>query len=194
MPIRKAEKRDLSRIVEIFVFNNRINYFPIFKDAGYSFGTLQVIPAADNYFGKKETFGNLFVAEDDGIIKGFIEIRKTEIVKLYVEPLFQNCGTGSALVEFALQNFQADFLWALEKTQGLFLFTVGTDFSRLAQENTRKAQRNILLNCGGNKCCPKGCKNKNRNLRLPFVQGSAGGFSENSRLQFLNWLVQSGIF
>ena len=60
-------------------------------------------------------FGNLFVAEDDGIIKGFIEIRKTEIVKLYVEPLFQNCGTGSALVEFALQNFQADFLWALEK-------------------------------------------------------------------------------
>ena len=27
----------------------------------------------------------------------------------------QNCGTGSALVEFALQNFQADFLWALEK-------------------------------------------------------------------------------
>lgn len=122
MPIRKAEKKDLSRIVEIFVFNNRINYFPIFKDAGYSFGTLQVIPAADNYFGKKETFGNLFVAEDDGIIKGFIEIRKTEIVKLYVEPLFQNCGTGSALVEFALQNFQADFLWALEKKRKGYFF------------------------------------------------------------------------
>ena len=87
-----------------------------------------------------------------------------------------------ALVEFALQNFQADFLWALEKTQGLFLFTVGTDFSRLAQENTRKAQRNILLNCGGNKCCPKGCKNKNRNLRLPFLQSPAGGFAENSAL------------
>lgn len=115
MQIRKAEKSDLSRIAEIFVFNNRINYFPIFKDSGYSFGTLQVITAADNYFGNKETFGNLFVAEDDGIIKGFIEIRKTEIVKLYVEPLFQNCGTGSALVEFAVQNFQADFLWALEK-------------------------------------------------------------------------------
>lgn len=114
MPIRKAEKRDLSRIVEIFVFNNRINYFPIFKDAGYSFGTLQVIPAADNYFGKKDTF-TIVCGEDNSIIKGFIEIRKTEIVKLYVEPLFQNCGTGSALVEFALQNFQADFLWALEK-------------------------------------------------------------------------------
>lgn len=115
MMIRKAEKRDLSRIAEIFVFNNRINYFPIFKDAAYSFGTLQVVPAVDNYFGKAETFGNLFVAEDDGIIKGFIEIRKTEIVKLYVEPFFQSCGTGGELIEFALQNFQADFLWALEK-------------------------------------------------------------------------------
>lgn len=114
MVIRKAEKKDLSRIAEIFVFNNRINYFPIFKDAEYSFGKLQVVLAADN-FGKDETLGNLFVAEEDGIIKGFAEIRKTEIVKLYVEPLFQNCGTGSALIEFAVQNFQADFLWVLEK-------------------------------------------------------------------------------
>ena len=69
---------------------------------------------ADN-FGKDDTLGNLFVAEDNGIIKGFSEIQKTEIVKLYVEPLFQNCGTGGALIEFAVQNFQADFLWALEK-------------------------------------------------------------------------------
>lgn len=115
MLIRKAEKKDLSRIAEIFVFNNRINYFPIFKDAEYSFGTLQVVSAIDNYFGKAETLGGLFVAEEGGIIKGFIEIQKTEIVKLYVEPLLQNCGTGGALIEFAVQNFQADFLWALEK-------------------------------------------------------------------------------
>ena len=115
MLIRKAEKKDLSRIAEIFVFNNRINYFPIFKDAGYSFGTLQVVSVADNYFGKAETLGSLFVAEEGGIIKGFAEIRKTEIVKLYVEPFFQSFGTGGALIEFAVQNFQADFLWALEK-------------------------------------------------------------------------------
>lgn len=83
MPIRKAEKRDLSRIVEIFVFNNRINYFPIFKDAGYSFGTMQVVSVIDNYFGKKDTF-TIVCGEDNSIIKGFIEIRKTEIVKLYV--------------------------------------------------------------------------------------------------------------
>ena len=43
MNIRRVRQSDLSRIAEIFVFNNRINYFPIFKDAEYSFGELQVV-------------------------------------------------------------------------------------------------------------------------------------------------------
>lgn len=43
MSIRKAEIKDFSRIAEIFVFNNRINYLPIFKDEWYSFGELQVV-------------------------------------------------------------------------------------------------------------------------------------------------------
>lgn len=41
--IRKASQNDLSRIAEIFVFNNRVNYFPIFKDIEFSFGELQVV-------------------------------------------------------------------------------------------------------------------------------------------------------
>ena len=43
MDIRKAATCDLSRIAEIFVFNNRINYFPIFKQEEFSFGELQVV-------------------------------------------------------------------------------------------------------------------------------------------------------
>ena len=54
MLIRKATRKDLSRIAEIFVFNNRINYFPIFKQEDYSFGQLQVVSMIDNYFGKEE--------------------------------------------------------------------------------------------------------------------------------------------
>ena len=53
--IRKATLNDLSRVAEIFVFNNRINYFPIFEDEKYSFGELQVISVIENYFGKAET-------------------------------------------------------------------------------------------------------------------------------------------
>ena len=115
MIIRKAEKRDLSRIAEIFVFNNRINYFPIFKQEEFSFGELQVVSLIDGYFGKEEILNSLFVAEENSIIKGFLEIRGTEIVKLYVEPCFQSGGVGHGLMEYAIQTLHADFLWALEK-------------------------------------------------------------------------------
>lgn len=32
MNVREAGIDDLSRVAEIYVFNNRINYFPIFRD------------------------------------------------------------------------------------------------------------------------------------------------------------------
>lgn len=54
MNIRSAQTKDLSRIAEIFVFNNRINYLPIFKDESYSFGELQVVSFIEQYLKKKE--------------------------------------------------------------------------------------------------------------------------------------------
>ena len=115
MRIRKAAKEDLSRIAEIFVFNNRINYFPIFKQENYSFGELQVVSMIDHYFGKKEIMNTLFVADDNGIMKGFMQIQETEIVKLYVDPCFQSDGIGNQLLQYAIHYLHADFLWALEK-------------------------------------------------------------------------------
>ena len=73
MTIRKAERKDLSRIAEIFVFNNRVNYFPIFQDEGFSFGELQVVPLIENYFQKEEILNSIYVFED-GVIKGFIHL------------------------------------------------------------------------------------------------------------------------
>ena len=115
MNIRKAAKQDLSRIAEIFVFNNRINYFPIFKSEAFSFGELQVVSVIDNYFGKAEVLNTLFVAEEHHIVKGFLEICGTEIRKLYVDPCFQGGGIGKELIEYAISNFGANQLWALEK-------------------------------------------------------------------------------
>ena len=108
--IRKATEEDLSRIAEIFVFNNRINYFPIFKSEEYSFGELQVVSMIDHYFGKEEVLENLYVADECGIVKGFMEIRGTEICKLYVDPCFQSGGIGKKLIEFAISTFDADHL------------------------------------------------------------------------------------
>ena len=114
MKIRKAGPDDLSRVAEIFVFNNRVNYFPIFKDETFSFGELQVVPLADQYFKNDEIIKNLYVY-DDGLIRGFLQRKDTEICKLYVDPFFQSQGVGSALIEYAVKEFHADHLWALEK-------------------------------------------------------------------------------
>ena len=121
MNIRKAEARDLSRIAEIFVFNNRINYYPIFGDAQYSFGELQVLSVIDSCFGKAEILKNLYVFDDE-IVKGFIQMDGTEIVKLYADPFFQSHGIGKALIEFAVSRFGANHLWALEKNARAIAF------------------------------------------------------------------------
>ncbi len=114
MNIRKATAEDLSRAAEIYVFNNRINFFPIFKDESYSFGEMQVVSLAYNYFGKEEIIENLYVY-DDGLIRGFIQMNGTEICKLFVDTFFQGRGIGGELIEFAKNELCADNLWALEK-------------------------------------------------------------------------------
>ena len=114
MNIRKAKTNDLSRIAEIYVFNNRVNYFHIFKDEGFSFGELQVVSLANNYFKKDEIIKNTYVF-DDGIIKGFIQMREKEICKIYVDTFFQSEGIGKELIKYAINELLADNLWALEK-------------------------------------------------------------------------------
>lgn len=96
MFIRKATHQDLSRIAEIYVYNNRKNYWPIFKDDKFSFKELQVVSLIDQYFGKKEVLEQIFVYDDD-IVKGFIEIKVTEIKKIYVDTFFKAKGLGRTL-------------------------------------------------------------------------------------------------
>lgn len=119
--IRKAGTGDLSRIAEIYVFNNRINFFPIFKDESFSFGELQVVPLANDYFKKAEILKNTYVL-DDGVIKGFLQMDGTEICKLYVDISFQGKGIGNELMEFAVKELGADHLWALERNSRAIAF------------------------------------------------------------------------
>ena len=114
MSIRKACEHDLSRIAEIFVLNNRINYFPIFQDEEFSFGKLQVISVADTYFKRPDILSQIYVY-DDGLIRGFFQMDGSEICKLYVDPFFQSRGIGGSLIEYGIRAFGADHLWALEK-------------------------------------------------------------------------------
>ena len=145
MNIKKATKEDLSRIAEIFVFNNRINYFPIFKQEDFSFGELQVVSLIENYFGKTEIMDTLFVAEDNGIIKGFMEIRGTEIGKLYVEPCFQSGGVGDVLIKYAIQNLHVDFLWALETNTRARAFYNCHGFIEIGEKEYEEGTTEYLL-------------------------------------------------
>ncbi|MGL5417532.1 MAG: hypothetical protein ACRDAU_17815 [Clostridium sp.] len=64
MNIRKAKTSDLSRIAEMYVFNNRMNFFPIFKDEEFSFSELQVASLVNNYFNQDEVMDNSYVFDN----------------------------------------------------------------------------------------------------------------------------------
>ena len=111
--VREAKEKDLIRIAEIFIFNYRLNFYPIFKNDDFYFSELQSDKIAES-FKQRIHINNIYVY-DDGAVKGFIETDKNEIKKLFVEPILQGNSIGSVLLNFALENFQAKFLWALEQ-------------------------------------------------------------------------------
>ena len=118
--IRNAAKEDLSRIAEILVFVKRMKFRGIFQDDSYSFGELQVLRVAEKY-GEPDILDNILVY-DDGIVKGLIQIDGEEIVELYVDCFFQGQGIGSALIEYAKENYPVSFLWAIEKNADAIRF------------------------------------------------------------------------
>lgn len=109
--IRPATTNDLARIAEIQIFNYRLYFYPIFQADEYYFAELQVPALMEKYEGSLD---GTYVY-DDGVVKGFIKVEDTYIARLFVEPVLQNAAIGSALLEFAVREHNADYLWALEK-------------------------------------------------------------------------------
>ena len=144
MSIRKATKKDLSRIAEIYVFNNIMNYWPIFKDDGFSFGELQVVTMVDNYFGKDEILKNILVY-DDGLIKGFIEMKEREICKIYVDTFFQSKGIGKELMEYVINDYDANNLWALEKNEKAISFYIKHGFKLTGEKKFEEGTTEYLV-------------------------------------------------
>ena len=142
--IRPAEESDLSRIGEIFVFNNRMYYWPIFQDDEYSFNVMQVVPVINAYFGKEENRKRIFVY-DDGLVKGFCELGEKEIRKLYVEPFFQSQGIGGALLKEAVFQHGARFLWALEKNKRAISFYERNGFRLTGEKRLEEGTKEYLV-------------------------------------------------
>lgn len=128
MHIRRAEKRDASRIAEILVFGNRVKFYPIFGDDGYSFGELQVVPMAREYEENDELLNRTYVY-DDGIVRGMVQVKDDEVQKLYVDSFFTGRGIGGELIEYAKKELHVRWLWALEKNTDAIRFYVRHGFA-----------------------------------------------------------------
>ncbi len=111
--IRPAGPEDLCRIAEIEIFNYRLNFYPLSPSNWFYFQELQVTRRMEHY---RSHLNQLWVY-DDGIIKGFFHVRGDELLKLFVEPVFQSSGIGAKLFSHAVENQGARYLWALEKNE-----------------------------------------------------------------------------
>ena len=117
--IREAKLDDLARIAEIEVFNYRLNFYHIFQDDTFYFQEMQVLNVIN---GNKKRLGQLWVFDEDGIVKGFMWVDSQQIKKLFVEPVLQSRGIGSKLLEYAVEKLGATYLWALEKNTRAIAF------------------------------------------------------------------------
>lgn len=109
--IRQANCADLARIAEIEILNYRLNFYPIFRCDEYYFGELQVPKLMEKYRSDVEDFW----VYDDGVVKGFVQVKDRELKKLFVEPVLQGNAIGGKLLEYAVETFDVSSLWALEK-------------------------------------------------------------------------------
>jgi acetyltransferase, GNAT family len=111
--IRQAKINDLVRIAEIFVFNYRLNFYPIFQEDTFYFEELTVFNMVESF---AKELDSIWVY-DDGVVKGFIQIEKREVKRLFVEPVLQGKAIGTELLEYGIAERDANHLWALEKNK-----------------------------------------------------------------------------
>ena len=120
--IRKANQKDLSRIAEIQVSNYRLYFYPIFLSDEYYFGELTVPSLMQKY---ECELDSLYVY-DDGVVKGFIKTEGTYIARLR-GACSPECFHRFQVIEYAMKEHNADYLWALEKNVKAIVSTKDMD-------------------------------------------------------------------
>ena len=139
--IRKAENKDLSRIAEIQIFNYRLYFYPIFLSDEYYFSELQVPSLMKHY----ETELESLYVYDDGVVKGFIKIEGTYIARLFVEPVLQNASIGTRLLEYAVNEHDADHLWTLERNIKAIRFYERNGFVITGEKKLEEGTKEYLV-------------------------------------------------
>ena len=139
--IRQATINDLVRIAEIFVFNYRLNFYPIFQEDIFYFEELTVFNMVESF---AKELDSIWVY-DDGVVKGFIQIEKREVKRLFVEPVLQGKAIGTELLEYGIAERDANNLWALEKNIKAIAFYQRHGFDTTNEKKYEKDTTEFLV-------------------------------------------------
>ncbi|MCL2397022.1 MAG: GNAT family N-acetyltransferase [Defluviitaleaceae bacterium] len=126
--IRKMKPSDITRVAEIHVFARRSAYRDIVPD-DYLFNANNVSKRMEELNETMHNSAEESYVFDDGIVKGFTSFGQCrddgkssafELLALYVDPMMQRQGIGTALISFFEQNavqhgFKEVCYWVFEK-------------------------------------------------------------------------------
>ena len=142
--IRQAKINDLVRIAEIFVFNYRLNFYPIFQEDTFYFEELTVFNMVESFVKELDSIW----VYDDGVVKGFIQIEKREVKRLFVEPVLQGKAIGTELLEYGIAERDANHLWALEKNKKAIAFYKRHGFDTTNEKKYEEDTTEFLVRMG----------------------------------------------
>lgn len=142
--IRKATLKDISRIAEILIFTKRMNYRFIFQNDRVSFGEMQVLPLAQEYLAHPEKLEHIWVYDDE-FVKGMIHMEGARIDELYVDSFFQNERIGGKLVDFAVEELGADWLFVLEKNENAIRFYQSHGFKLTGERESEPGTAEFIV-------------------------------------------------
>lgn len=142
--IRQATINDASRIAEILIFTKRMNYRRIFQDDKVSFGEMQVYPLAKEYIDNPKKLEEIWVYDDE-FVKGMIHINGTQIEELYVDTFFENQGIGAKLIDYAIEKYQCNWVWVLEKNTQAMRFYERHGFKITGEKQLQEGTTEFII-------------------------------------------------
>jgi GNAT superfamily N-acetyltransferase len=107
--LRRATSQDVEEIGRLFLrARDRMTYLPVVPDEDR--------PLLGGIVTRRR---EVWVAEEDGAIVGFLALSDEWLDHLYVDPARQNHGTGTTLLELAKERRPGGLqLWAFQKNDG----------------------------------------------------------------------------